>query len=83
MALSLCHLCKSTNYKDRDTNTKAISLLRSALISPYNSYEFIKNDSFNYGNVVLELISTLLTDKSLIDEHAYGDLVEAFKLISN
>lgn len=59
----------------------ALTLLHGALKSPYNSYDFIKSDSYNYGNAVSNLITTLVSDKTLIAEQAWPLLEEVVKII--
>lgn len=81
MALALCHLCKLERYTQSATNTMALTLLHGALKSPYNSYDFIKSDSYNYGNAVSNLITTLISDKTLIAEQACPLLEEVVKII--
>lgn len=65
---------------ERDTQT--VEILCRALSSPYNSYDFAKTDIYNYGNVVMEVITTMIANKSLVDTKVYRLLEELFKKIN-
>lgn len=81
-ALILCHQCYINNYSDIDANTLALQTLHTALVSPYNSYSFAKTDSFNYENVIGQIITKAFTDKSIVHPYVYPTLTDLFKLIS-
>ena len=49
---------------------------------PYNSYEYAKQDSFNYDNVIFKLVSHLLANTSLVKKEAVARLEELFKMLS-
>lgn len=80
-ALVLCHQANVNSYQDGSQNTNAVKLLHNALCSPYNSYDFAKSDTYNYGNVVLNLVTELIASKSLVDESVHEQLDELFMLI--
>lgn len=75
------------NYIEQDRANKLsvhiffVELLYDALLSPYNSYDFIKKDIYNYGNVVRELITTLVAGSSLVDKKVLILLETLFKYI--
>lgn len=77
-ALSECHIAKFNNYKEISLNRKAVDLLYKALISPYNSIEFVNSDrTYNYNNVVKDIITTFLTDDGYLnDKHTMNKLEE-------
>jgi len=81
-ALILCHKCYIHDYADVEENTAAIQKLHTALSSPYNSYEFAKNDSFNYRNVIGEIVFAAIADKSLVCPEAIDWLEDLFFLFS-
>lgn len=81
-ALILCHKCAINNYIDIDENTSAICMLHDALISPYNSYDFAKKDSFNYNNVIDKIICETIASKTLVLPNAYSNLEDLFAIIS-
>lgn len=65
-SLSLCHIARNREYKDKSINDKAIETLYRALSSPYNSIEFVNNDSiYNFNNVVKDIITNVSLNKSL------------------
>ena len=79
-ALILCHKCNTKKFMDKDENTNALFALYEALCSPYNSYEYAVHDSFNYGNVINQMIIKITQDKSVFHETAYkimGPLIKA------
>lgn len=80
-ALALCHRAKISHYQNIAENTRSVELLYDALLSPYNSYDFIKKDIYNYGNVVRELITTLVAGSSLVDKKVLILLETLFKYI--
>ena len=80
-ALALCHQSKINDYKNPIENTRAVEILYKALSSPYNSYDFAKTDVYNYGNVVMSLITAVIADSSLVDANVYALLEELFKHI--
>lgn len=62
-ALALCHIAKLRNYRDISINANAVKCLYKAISSPFNSIEFVNNDAtYNYNNVVGDLVSTFATD---------------------
>lgn len=71
-ALALCHIAKLRNYRDISINANAVKCLYKAISSPFNSIEFVNNDAtYNYNNVVGDLVSTFATDvKYLKDKDA-------------
>lgn len=82
IALIFCHKCKILDYKDADMNSSAVRVLYEAMKSPYNSYDFARNDSFNYQNVLERLIHTTISDRSLVSDDCVPLLVELFDIIS-
>lgn len=82
-ALSLCHIAKLRSYEDLDINAKAVTCIYKALISPYNSIEFVNKDAtYNFNNVVSDLITTFSTDsKYLIDRYSKEKLSELLSMI--
>ena len=82
-ALILCHKCNLNKYADIDENTLAIDTLFRALASPYNSYSFAKKDSFNFSNVIGEMVYSAIADKKLVHPYAYPALKDLFTLISD
>ena len=79
-ALILCHVCRTHNYMNKDENTEALFLLYDALCSEYNSYEYARNDSFNYGNAIGQMVQKITEDKTAFHETAYkymGPLIKA------
>ena len=82
-ALVLCHQAKINNYQNSVENTRAVEVLHKALFSPFNSYDFAKTDVYNYGNVVMNLIATLIADSSLVDAKVHTLLEELFKHIKS
>lgn len=68
-ALTLCHIAKLRKYKDIEINIRAVKCLYRALISPFNSIEFVNNDAtYNYNNVVKDLITTFATDSKYVND---------------
>lgn len=81
-ALSACHIAKLNDYKDIAINNKAIDLLYRALISPYNSIEFVNSDrTYNYNNVVNDLITTFATSVSYVNDSKSKKKVEELVLM--
>ena len=64
-------------------NSSAIRVLYEAMKSPYNSYDFAKNDSFNYQNVLEKLIHTTISDRTLVSDDCVPLLKGLFDVISN
>ena len=81
-ALSVCHLCHYNNYKDKRQNTVALKLLVEALQSPYNTYRKPKDDRYNYGDVVMKLLSTLMTKTGIIEDEGKRNISILFNLIN-
>lgn len=81
-ALVLCHKCYTDAYASVHDNTAAVHALYEALRSPYNTYDFVKKDAFNYRNVVSKMIQTAMAQKTLISPDAYADLEDLFRIIS-
>ena len=81
MALVLCHRCAINSYTDSEENTTAILRLHDALVSPYNTYAFIKRDQFNYGNVVKALVVKMISKPSLVFPEARQNLEDLFQRI--
>lgn len=76
VALTLCYLAKLAQYSETKTNEKAIEYLGLALLSPYNSMEFIKKDKvYNQGNIVGEVIATIGANTSLLVSEKAKDTV--------
>ena len=69
-------------YKNTMQNTEAIYLLHEALTSEFNSYEYAKQDTFNYGNVVLQLVTNTLANQGSVEKEASECLNGLFKLLS-
>lgn len=85
-ALALCHIAKLRNYRDISINANAVKCLYKAISSPFNSIEFVNNDAtYNYNNVVGDLVSTFATDvKYLKDKNAEEKVAELLMMmISN
>lgn len=82
-ALILCHKCNIKHFENIEENTSAINMLYEALRSPYNSYEFAREDSFNYENVIKKIISMSITNKALVKPEVHSELSELFKIVSN
>ena len=74
-ALSLCYLAKLADYKDIKTNEKAVECLNLALVSPYNSIEFIKKDKVYNQGIVGETIKYFSTNMSMISSERTKNLV--------
>lgn len=79
-ALVFCHKCGITQYKCKSDNSDAILTLYEALTSPFNSYEYAKKDTYNYDNVILKTITTILSNPSLVNENAACCLDTLFKI---
>lgn len=76
VALTLCYLTKLTQYSEVKWNEKAIEYLNLALLSPYNSMEFIKKDkAYNQDNIVGETIATFGANMSLLSSGKVRNLV--------
>ena len=85
-ALALCHIAKLRNYRDISIKANAVKCLYKAISSPFNSIEFVNNDAtYNYNNVVGDLVSTFATDvKYLKDKDAEEKVAELLMMmISN
>lgn len=85
-ALALCHIAKLRNYREISINANAVKCLYKAISSPFNSIEFVNNDAtYNYNNVVGDLVSTFATDvKYLKDKDAEEKVAELLMMmISN
>lgn len=78
-ALVLCHQTKLNHYQNVEDNTRAVETLYEVMFSPYNSYDFAKTDIYNYGNVVMSLIKTLILDNSLVDAKARVLLTDLYR----
>lgn len=79
-ALIMCHMCRIHNYTNKDENTETLFLLYDALCSEYNSYEYARNDSFNYGNAIGLMVQKITEDKAAFHTNAYkymGSLIKA------
>lgn len=75
-SLSLCYLAKLANYTDIKINEKVVEYLNLALLSPYNSMEFIKKDkAYNQGNIVGEIITYFSANASLLSSEKSRDAV--------
>ena len=81
-ALVLCHQAKVNFYRYISQNTNTVKLLHKALCSPYNSYDFVKSDTYNYDNAVLGLVTALIANKSLVDESVHEQLEELFVIMT-
>lgn len=81
-ALILCHRCNIQHFKNIEENTSAIHMLYNALSSPYNSYEFAREDSFNYENVISKIVCETVANKTLVTPEVYLELTDLFKIIS-
>lgn len=76
VALTLCYLTKLTQYSEVKWNEKTIEYLNLALLSPYNSMEFIKKDkAYNQDNIVGETIATFGANMSLLSSGKVRNLV--------
>ena len=79
-ALILCHQCDLIRYKDINMNTEAIQQLYHSLLSPYNTYEYSKTDSYNYGNVIDNLLNGITMNTIQIQGCAKQIFSELFAL---
>lgn len=55
-------------------------MLMKFLYSQYNSYEYAKHDTFNYGNAIEAMIQKMVEDKTIFNESSYnimGPLIKA------
>jgi len=80
-ALIACHSCSLACYKNKKQNTDAVYLLHEALTSQFNSYEYAKQDTFNYGDVVRQLITKTLATQDSVEKEAFECLNGLFKLL--
>ena len=81
MALALCHMAKAKDYAEISDNTLAVKLLYSALSSPYNSFDYIKNDRDNFKNVVMDIIKYFSVNQDKIEKpelKKVSELLERF-----
>lgn len=81
-ALILCYKCSVKHFADLEDNSLAVKALYEALSSPYNSYDFVKNDAFNYQNTIAKTIQTVIANKTLVEEDCWSYLEELFHIIS-
>lgn len=81
-ALILCHTANVKGYEDININTEAIRVLYLSLKSPYNTYAFAKNDSYNYRNVIQQTIVQALHQKDRFSPDVYTFVEELFRMIS-
>ena len=82
IALIFCHKCKILEYSDVEMNSSAVRGLYEAMKSPYNSYDYARNDSFNYQNVLEQLVRTTISDRTLVSDDCVSLLEELFDIIS-
>ena len=82
VALTLCYLTKLAQYSSIELNEKTVEYLNLALLSPYNSMEFIKKDkAYNQDNIIGETIITFNTNLSLLSsKKAKNSAVELIKM---
>lgn len=81
-AIALCQMSFAFEYKNIELNSKAIQYLYSALISPYNSFDYFKKDNvYNYGNAGNNLIKVATQDTALLkSKEDRKKLSELFKM---
>lgn len=82
-ALALCHLCALENYSDYQHNSDAIEVLFNAFQSPYIKYDEAKNDTYNYNNAILRIVTSLIAQKTQVDADKHNMLAILFKIIAN
>lgn len=70
LAVNACHKCNTHEFKDINENSEAIIKLADALASPYNSYDYAKNDYLNYQNVVQKLFKEMLMYPQKLNDEA-------------
>lgn len=76
VALTLCYLTKQAQYSKTEWNEKTIEYLSLALLSPYNSMEFIKKDkAYNQGDIIGETIAFFAANISSLSSEKARDLV--------
>ena len=83
MALIMCHTCILNNYSNIDEDTETINMLYEALQSPFNSYGYALNDTFNYDNAIQKVVAHLLVNKEYLQKDSIEKLSELFRIISN
>ena len=81
-ALIMCYKCSNNSFNNLSDNSMATKTLYDALNSPYNSYEFVKRDAFNYQNIIAKTIQTFIADKTLVEEEYWHYLEDLFHIIS-
>lgn len=82
-ALIFCHKCNIDKYMNTGENSTAILLLSEALNSPFNSYEYVRKDIYNYDDVVSKIIYSSIANRELINEDAASCLSSLFQICSN
>lgn len=82
-ALALCHISRCRGYADVEMNNRSVACIYKALKSPFNSLEFVTNDAtYNYNNVVNDIITTLSTNLELVStQNAKDNLTELLRMI--
>lgn len=78
-ALILCHKCSINEYSNIEDNTTAIITLSEALVSPYNTYDFMKTDELNYQDAIQNIVYRAMIHKELVLPEAYTSLQMLFK----
>lgn len=74
-------MAKAKDYAEISDNTLAVKLLYSALSSPYNSFDYIKNDRDNFKNVVMDIIKYFSVNQDKIEKpelKKVSELLERF-----
>ena len=61
-------------------NSTAIRALYEAMKSPYNSFEFAKNDVYNYGNAIKHLVNSAISDRTMVSDECIPLLEELLEI---
>ena len=81
LAVIACHKSKIHEFKDINENSDAIIKLTDALASPYNSYDYAKNDYINYQNVVHKIFSEMLSSPQKLNDEAKSSMNVLYNMI--
>ena len=81
-SLIQCHICYINNYRNKEENKKAIEALYAALSSPYNSYDYAKNDILNGKNVIAKMVQHLSSHSSQFDDKIKKKLSDLLNITS-
>ncbi len=86
LAVVLCHMCKTEEYKNADLNNECIRTLFEAMLSEYNSFDYVKKDQFNYRNAVQETINYFTINQDGLEKKSVSyvqDLINMKNSINN